>query len=235
MSMFSVSWKQNEEYYSTKLNLSAQWWMQRVIIPCTMWSLALFRSVCSRRCQDRGCLCSYSARPSRSTSSWSWSRDPCRSLPPWATSTPSYSTWSSCKTHQTNTVNTPHRNRQRFIGSGKGFQTLALSWRSMLTFTLRLRIPVLYCWNESRLKGSAVFPYHSQQLFLCLSWAQDISDQQKRPAGHFSALLEWRSQRTPLTATIEYIGKQLPEQKKQHNAERRERRIVLAQRTMNRD
>ncbi len=85
------------------------------------------------------------------------------------------------------------------------------------------------------LKGSAVFPYHSQQLFLCLSWAQDISDQQKRPAGHFSALLEWRSQRMPLTATIEYIGKQLPEQKKQHNAERRERRIVLAQRTMNRD
>lgn len=43
-------------------------------------------------------------------------------------------------------------------------------------------IPVLYCCNESvnaRLKGSAVFSHHSQQLFLCLSWAQDISDQQK--------------------------------------------------------
>lgn len=43
-------------------------------------------------------------------------------------------------------------------------------------------IPVLYCRNESvnaRLKGSAVFSHHSQQLFLCLSWAQDISDQQK--------------------------------------------------------
>lgn len=188
-----------------------------VIVPCTMWSLALFRSVCSRRCQDRGCLCSYSARPSRSTSSWSWSRDPCRSLPPWATWTLSYSTWSSYKTHQTNTVNKPHRNRQRFKHSlfhgdqrERGISRSHYDSES-LKWVCKRSVKSVCCVFTS---FSAIVP-------LLVLGSGHLRSAETR-AGHFSALLERRSQRTPLTATIEFIGKQLPEQKKQHNAERTE-------------
>lgn len=210
-----------------------------MILPCTRWSLGLFRTVCSHLCQDRGCLCSYSTRPSQSTSSWSCNRDPSCSRPPWATSTLSYSTWSSCKTHKTNTINKLHTMHGLSVTLEKGIKCSFFHFDQQERGECNLsEIPLiaetsLYRTNavNAQLKGSVVFSHHSQQLFLCLSSVQDISDQQKweqRASRPFFRFVEWRSQRTPPTATIEFIGKQLPEQKKQHNAEWREERTKSA-------